>query len=44
MKRVSGTQLDPEIVGIFLDNMDDIVHEDTVEDEDRIFEKMRVYV
>ncbi len=26
MKRVSGTQLDPEIVEIFLDNMDTIIH------------------
>jgi response regulator RpfG family c-di-GMP phosphodiesterase len=44
MKRVSGTQLDPQIVSIFIDNMDDVVQKETIEGEDRIFEKMRVYV
>ncbi len=44
MRRVSGTQLDPKIVEIFLENMDDIIDQETPEAEDRIFERMRVYV
>jgi len=44
MKRVSGTQLDPEIVSIFIDNMDSIVGEADEPGEDRTFERLRVYV
>jgi len=43
MKRVSGTQLDPGIVEVFLGNMDDIVSGSREYADDRGLERLRVY-
>ncbi len=43
MKRVSGSQLDPEIVKVFLENMNDIVLKSEALGEGRWLERFRVY-
>ena len=42
MRRVSGTQLDPGIVDLFLANMDEIVAGSRTHAEDRAFERLRI--